>query len=157
MTTKAYVERIVECVNLMVREGVVTSVEELQIKYGLPALNTDVLNGESEESINKIIETLSEKNPAMKVYIQTGARSKIIDKNQVQIGRGNLVGNKNETKESNLEEDCCVKLERAVIEIKYLKKALEDKEKEISQKIEDKDKEIDRLNSLITELLIKIK
>lgn len=153
MTTKAYVRRIIECVELMVKDGTVSSIEEFQIKYGLPLISEDVLNNESEESINKIVDALSEKGPVYKTYIQTGARSKIIDVNPVQIGRGNLVGNNNKTKESTTEEDCPTKLMKAQEELKYLKKVFEDSKKAI----EDKDKEIERLNALLSELISKIK
>lgn len=146
MTTKAYVKRIIECVELMIKDGTFSSAEEFQAKYGLPVLSTEVLNNESEDSIDKIIEALSERNPGFKVYIQTGARSKIIDNSPVQVGKGNLYGNNNKTKESTMEEDCCVKLERALVEIRYLKKSLEDKEKELAQK-----------DALISELMSKIK
>lgn len=146
MTTKAYVRRIIECVELMVKDGVVSSVEEFQIKYGLPAISEDALGNESEESINKVIEALSDKSPAFKVYIQTGARSQIVDNSPIQVGRGNLYGDNNKTKESAMEEDCCVKLERALIEIRYLKKSIEERDKEIEQK-----------NLLISELINKIK
>lgn len=146
MTTKAYVKRIIDCANSMVENGEVSNIEELRMKYGLPAFREDVLSNESEESINKIIDVLSEKNPAARIYIQTGARSKIIDNSQIQVGHGNLYGNNNKMKESSIEEDCCVKLERALVEIKYLKKSLEDKEKELTQK-----------DALISELINKIK
>lgn len=153
MTTKAYVRRIIECVELMVKDGVVSSAEDFRIKYGLPTINEEALSNESEESINKIIEALSDKNPASRVYIQTGSRSKIVDVNPIQLGHGNLVGNNNRTKESSAEEDCPTKLIKALEEIKYLKKALDD-QKQVN---EDKDKEIERLNTLISELVKKIK
>lgn len=146
MTERAYVQRIIECVDLMVKDGVISSVEELQIKYGLPAISIESLSNESEEAINKVIDTLSERNPAFKVYIQTGAKSKIIDNNPVQVGRGNLYGNNNKTKESTVEEDCCVKLDRAMIEIKYLKKAIEERDSELAKK-----------DLLIAELIGKLK
>ncbi|WP_099465604.1 hypothetical protein [Parabacteroides provencensis] len=146
MTTKAYVDRIIDCVESMVKDGVISSAEELQVKYGLPVLNKEVLCNESDESINKIVDALSEKNPGMRVYIQTGARSKIIDNNPVQMGHGNLYGNNSRIKESATEEDCCVKLEKALIKIEYQKRYLD-----------EKDKEIARLNVIISELMKKIK
>lgn len=146
MTTKDYVNRIVECVNQMVRQGMVESAEELQTKYGLPVLSAEVLNNEPEESINKIIDALSEKNPGARIYIQTGDYSKIIDNSQIQMGHGNLCGDNNKTKESATEEDCNVKLERALAEIRYLKKTLE-----------DKDKELARMDAIVSELISKIK
>lgn len=153
MTTNAYVRRIIECVELMVKDGTVSSIEEFQIKYGLPLINEDVLNNVSEESINKVVDALSEKAPIYRTYIQTGAGSKIVDVNPIQLGHGNLVGNNNKTKECATEEDCPAKLMKALEEIKYLKKASE----ELKKTIEDKDKEIERLNTLVSELIKKIK
>lgn len=145
-TTETYIKRIIECVNSMVEQGLVSSAEELQAKYGLPVLNADVLSSESEESINKIVDALSEKNPGARIYIQTGAQSKIIDNSQIQMGHGNLCGDNNKTKESAAEEDCNVKLERALTEIRYLKKTLEDKNKELA-----------RMEAIVSELISKIK
>lgn len=146
MTTKTYVNRIIDCVNQMIQNGLIESAEELQQKYGLPVLSEEVLNNESEESINKVIDALSEKNPGARIYIQTGSQSKIIDNSQIQMGHGNLCGDNNKTKESAAEEDCNTKLERALAENRYLKKALD-----------DKDKELARMDGIITELISKIK
>lgn len=145
MNTSAYIKRIIECVDLMVKIGVVSSVEELEMEYGLPAIKEEVLSNESEESVNRIIEALSDKGTIYKTYIQTGDSNQIIDVNNRQEGH-NLFGNGNKTKESALEEDCCVKLEKALIEIRYLKESLKERDKELEQK-----------NLLISELINKIK
>lgn len=153
MTTKAYVKRIIDCVELMIKDGVVSSAEELEIKYGLPAISEETLNGESEESINNIVNALSEKGATYRTYIQTGNNSRIVDVNPTQIGHGNLYGNNNRTKETASEEDCPAKLMKALEEIKYLKKALEDSRKSL----EEKNEEIARKDLLISELVYKIK
>lgn len=142
---RMYVKRILECVELIVKDGSEPSMEAFEKKYNLPRISEDSLNRESDESLKKITDALSEKNPVYKTYIQTGARSKMVNITPTQVGHGNQNGSSNKTKETALEEDCNVKLEKAQVEIKYLKKIVEEKDKEINNK-----------DALIGELIKKI-
>lgn len=143
---KVYLNRIIECVGDMCKNGKIQDTTLFEREYGLPHLSIENLSNEPEASIRKIIDALSEKDNASKIYIQTGNRSKIIDNNPIQVGDRNLFGDNNKTKESMQEEDCCVKLEKALVEIRYLKKALEERDMELSKK-----------DVLISELISKIK
>lgn len=89
---KVYLNRIIECVGDMCKNGKIQDTTLFEREYGLPHLSIENLSNEPEASIRKIIDALSEKDNASKIYIQTGNRSKIIDNNPIQVGDRNLFG-----------------------------------------------------------------